>query len=46
MTMPIDWSQVGKDGDAALISVLKANWSTVSTAAGPQLQALITVGKA
>jgi hypothetical protein len=43
--MAIDWTQVGKDVEAAVINVLKGSWSTVSTAAGPQIQAMISVGQ-
>ena len=43
--MAIDWAQVGKDVEAAVINVLKTNWNTVSTAAGPQLQAMISIGQ-
>jgi len=43
--MAIDWTQVGKDIEAAVINVLKGSWSTVSTAAGPQIQAMISIGQ-
>ena len=43
--MAIDWTQVGKDVEAAVVNVLKGSWSTVSTAAGPQIQAMISIGQ-
>jgi hypothetical protein len=43
--MAIDWTQVGREAEAAVIDVLEGNWSTVSTAAGPQIQAMISIGQ-
>jgi len=43
--MAINWTQVGKDVEAAVINVLKGSWSIVSTAAGPQIQAMISIGQ-
>ena len=43
--MAIDWTQVGKDAEATAVNVLKGNWSTVSTAADPQIQAMISIGQ-
>jgi hypothetical protein len=43
--MAIDWNQVGKDVEAAVMNVLKGSWGTVSTAAGPQIQAMIAIGQ-
>ena len=41
----IDWNQVGKDVENAVIGVLGTSWRTVSSAAGPQIQAMITIGQ-
>jgi len=43
--MAIDWTQIGKNVEAAVIDVLKGSWSTVSAAAGPQIQAMISIGQ-
>jgi hypothetical protein len=43
--MAIDWTQVEKDVEAAAIDVLKDHWSTVSAAAGAQIQAMIGIGQ-
>ena len=43
--MAIDWTQVGKNVEAAVVDVLKGSWSTVSAAAGPQIQAMISIGQ-
>ena len=43
--MAIDWTQVGKDVEAAVLNVLKGSWSTVSTAASPQIQEMISIGQ-
>jgi hypothetical protein len=41
--MAIDWTQVGKAVEAAVVQVLEGSWSTVSIAA--QLQAMISIGQ-
>jgi hypothetical protein len=43
--MAIDWTEVAKNVEAAVVHVLKSSWSTVSTAAGPQIQAMISIGQ-
>jgi hypothetical protein len=43
--MAIDWTQVSKNIEAAVVDVIKGNWSTVSAAAGPQIQAMISIGQ-
>jgi hypothetical protein len=43
--MAIDWTQVGKNVEAAVVQVLEGSWSTVSIAAGPQIQAMINIGQ-
>ena len=43
--MPMDWQQIATDLRTAVMQVLGASWQTVSTAAGPQLDAMIGVGQ-
>jgi hypothetical protein len=43
--MPIDWQQVGTDVKTAVLQVLGNSWQTVSTAAGPQLEAMVSIGQ-
>jgi hypothetical protein len=43
--MSIDWTQVSKNVEAAVINVLKGSWGTVSAAAGPQVQAMLSIGQ-
>jgi hypothetical protein len=43
--MPINWQQVGTDVKSAVMKVLGNSWQTVSGAAGPQLEAMISVGQ-
>jgi hypothetical protein len=43
--MAIDWTHVGQDVEAAVVDVIKARWSTVSVAAGAQIQAMISIGR-
>ena len=43
--MAIDWTQVGKDVEVAAVDVLKDHWSSVSAAAGAQIQAMISIGQ-
>jgi hypothetical protein len=42
--MPINWQQVGADVKSAVIKVLGNSWQTVSGAAGPQVEAMVSVG--
>lgn len=41
----INWTQVGADVEQAVMSVLGANWQTVSSSADVQLQAMIAIGQ-
>jgi hypothetical protein len=43
--MAIDWGQVGTQVKSAVMNVLGKSWKTVSGAAGPQLEAMVSVGK-
>jgi len=43
--MPIDWQQVSTDVKTAVLQVLGNSWQTVSTAAGPQLAAMVSIGQ-
>jgi hypothetical protein len=43
--MPINWQHVGTDVKNAVIKVLGNSWQTVSGAAGPQVEAMISVGQ-
>jgi hypothetical protein len=43
--MAIDWPQVRKDIETAVLEVLKGRWSTASTAAVAQIQAMISIGQ-
>ena len=43
--MPVDWQQVAADTKAAVLKVLGTSWQTVSTAAGPQIEATISIGR-
>jgi hypothetical protein len=42
--MPIDWQQVGAEVKNAVLPILGTAWQTASSAAGPQLQAMVAVG--
>ncbi|HXR34613.1 MAG TPA: hypothetical protein VN754_01615 [Candidatus Binataceae bacterium] len=42
--MSIDWQQVGTGVRDAVLKVLGGSWQTVSSAAGPQLEAMVSVG--
>jgi hypothetical protein len=43
--MAIDWQQVGTGVKNAVMQVLGNSWQTVSSAAGPQLEAMVSVGE-
>jgi hypothetical protein len=43
--MAIDWGQVGTEVESAVLKVLGNSWQTVSGVAGPQLEAMVSVGK-
>lgn len=43
--MAIDWQQVGAAVTNAVMMVLGNSWQTVSNAAGPQIQAMISIGQ-
>ncbi len=43
--MAIDWGQVGTGVKNAVIKVLGNSWQTVSGAAGPQVEAMVSVGR-
>ncbi len=43
--MAIDWTQVSKAVEAAVVQVVEGSWSTVSIAAGPQIQTMISIGQ-
>ena len=43
--MAVDWTEVGKAVEAAVAQVLAGSWSSVSIAAGVQLQAMISIGQ-
>jgi hypothetical protein len=43
--MPIDWQQVATGVKKAVLQVLGNSWQTVSSAAGPQLEAMASVGE-
>jgi hypothetical protein len=43
--MAIDWQQVGPEVSNAVMTVLGNAWQTVSNAAGPQIQAIISIGQ-
>jgi hypothetical protein len=42
--MPIDWQQVGTGVEKAVLQTLGNSWKTVSNTAGPQLEAMVSVG--
>jgi hypothetical protein len=43
--MPIDWQQVATGVKSAVIQVMGSSWQTVSSAAGPQLEAMVSIGE-
>jgi len=43
--MPVDWQQVATDVKSAVLNVLGNSWQTVSTTAGPQIEAMISIGQ-
>ena len=43
--MAIDWQQVGAEVTNVVVMVLDNSWQTVSNAAGPQIQAMISVAQ-
>jgi hypothetical protein len=43
--MAIDWQQVGSGVRSAVMEVLTSSWKTVSAAAGPQLEAMVSIGR-
>lgn len=43
--MSVDWQQVATDVKNAVLKVLGNSWQTVSSAAGPQLEAMVSIGQ-
>lgn len=43
--MAIDWRQVAAEVESAVAKVVGSSWKTVSSTAGPQLQAMVVIGQ-
>jgi hypothetical protein len=43
--MSINWQQVGSDVEKAVAHVLGASWQRIASTAGPQLEAMVKIGK-
>ena len=45
VNMAIDWQAVGAEVTNVVMRILGNSWQTVSNAAGPQIEAMVTVGQ-